>query len=152
MRRIASILVLAGLLAGAAPAAAKPRAYAGKTSGGHKITFKLRGGKIVDPVAGVPTTCLPIQGGGAPTTGVDVMHPLGWVKVGDTIDFYTEEKPFAYYNEVRINQRFSSRRGPGGVITGAPRMQYSFLIPKYPIGTFQVYSCLGEATFRARPV
>jgi hypothetical protein len=30
------------------------------------------------------------------------------------------------------------------------RLQYSFLIPKYPIGTFTVYSCLGGGTFQAR--
>jgi hypothetical protein len=151
MRKAASILVLAGLLAGAAPAAAKPISYVGKTSGGHEITFKLRGGKIYNPVAGVPTTCLPIQGGGTPQTGVDLMHPAGWVKVGDTIDFWTQEKPFAYYNEVRINQRFSSQRRARGVITGKLRMQYQFLIPKYPPGTFSIYSCLGNATFKARP-
>jgi hypothetical protein len=31
------------------------------------------------------------------------------------------------------------------------RWQYEFLIPKYPIGTFAIYSCLGEATFAAKP-
>jgi len=29
---------------------------------------------------------------------------------------------------------------------------YEFLVPKYPIGTFVIYSCLGEGTYRARPV
>jgi hypothetical protein len=30
------------------------------------------------------------------------------------------------------------------------RLQYSFLIPKYPIGTFTIYSCLGGGTFKAK--
>lgn len=30
------------------------------------------------------------------------------------------------------------------------RLQYSFLVPKYPIGTFQIYSCLGGVTFSAK--
>ena len=37
-----------------------------------------------------------------------------------------------------------------GRITGRMRLQYSFLIPKYPIGTFTIYSCLGGATFKAK--
>jgi hypothetical protein len=34
---------------------------------------------------------------------------------------------------------------------GKLRWQYEFLIPKYPIGTFSIYSCLGEGTFTAKP-
>jgi hypothetical protein len=30
-------------------------------------------------------------------------------------------------------------------------MQYSFMVPKFPIGTFSTYSCLGNATYKARP-
>jgi len=152
MRRIAIIVALAGLLASAAPAvAAKSTTYAGKTSGGQPITFKVRGGKIYNPEAGVPVSCLPIQGGGTPQTGVDLMHPAGWVKIGDAVDFSYEQKPYAHYNDVTMNQRFSSRRGKGGVITGALRMQYQFMVPKFPIGTFSIYSCLGNATYTARP-
>jgi hypothetical protein len=74
------------------------------------------------------------------------------VKVGDTVDFSYEQKPYAHFNDVTMNQRFSSRRGKGGVITGALRMQYQFMVSKFPIGTFSIYSCLGEATFQAKPV
>ena len=151
MKKVATIMVCAGLLVGAAPATAKKVSYVGKTSAGHKITFKVKGSRIYNPVAGIPTTCLPIQGGGAPQVGVDVMHPLGWVKLGESLDFYTEEKPFAFYNEVKLNQRFTSKGRAGGQITGALRMQYQFMVPKFTPGTFSIYSCLGEATFKASP-
>ena len=39
-----------------------------------------------------------------------------------------------------------------GTISGAIRVQYSFLIPKYPIPSFAIYSCLGNMKFTARPV
>jgi hypothetical protein len=149
-----SLLALTGALVVAAPvasAAARTVEYKGKTSSGQPITFKLRGNKIVNPVAGVGTSCLPIQGLGNPTTGVDLMNPLGWIRVGDHVKFWTKQKPHSYYNEVQINQEFSSQRGPRGAITGKLRMQYQFLIPKYPIGTFSIFSCLGTATFKATP-
>ena len=154
MRKIVPMLTLAGLLAGAAPAAstaAKPVKYAGKTSGGQPIRFTLRGARIINPVAGVPVNCLPIQGGGRPSVGVDLMNPVGWLKVGDTVSFSYEQAVYGFWNEVTVNQRFTSRRGKRGAIAGKLRMQYEFMVPKYPIGTFSIYSCLGNATFTARP-
>lgn len=151
MRKTASILVVAGLLIGAGDAAAKSATYVGKTSSGHKITFKLRGNKVVNPEAGIGVTCLPIQGGGTPKTGADYMYPLIKIRLGTTKKFKTEQTPAFYFRKVLVNQQFSSRRRRGGLITGKLRMQYSFLISKYPIGTFNVYSCLGTATYRARP-
>ena len=41
-------------------------------------------------------------------------------------------------------------RGRGGVISGRMRLQYQFMISKFPIGTFSIYSCLGGATFKAK--
>jgi hypothetical protein len=38
-----------------------------------------------------------------------------------------------------------------GTIRGQLRQQFSFLIPKYPIGTFIIYSCLGTTKFTAKP-
>ena len=153
MRKSLVAVALVTLVAVAVPAAAgaKTIKYKGKTSSGHKITFKVKGKRIYDPVAGMPIHCLSIQGGGSPMTGAELLHPKGWIKIGDKVKFWTNEKPTYYYNEVRKNQQFSSRKGRGGVITGRLRMQYSFMIPKYPIGTFVIYSCLGNATFKARP-
>ena len=151
MKKSASILALAGLLATAGPAAAKSIPYVGKTSSGHKITFKLRGNKVVNPQAGIGVTCIPIQGGGTPRTGADYMYPLIKIKLGTKKKFKTEQTPAFYFRNVLVNQEFTSRRGRNRRITGKLRMQYSFLISKYPIGTFIVYSCLGTATYKAEP-
>ena len=151
MKKAAPILVLAGLLVAAGPAAAKSTTYVGKTSSGHKITFKLKGNKVVNPEAGIGVTCLPIQGGGSPRTGADYMYPLIKIKVGTTKKFTTEQTPAFYWRKVEVNQQFSSRRGRNGRITGKLRMQYSFLVSKYPIGTFTIFSCLGTATYKAKP-
>ena len=42
--------------------------------------------------------------------------------------------------------RVITKKFRNGTIRGSLRWQYEFLIPKYPIGTFSIYSCLGEAT------
>ena len=63
------------------------------------------------------------------------------------------KKPAFHYNEVTTKHTLSSRLNRRtGVITGKQRIQYSFLIPKYPIGTFVIYSCLGSGKFKAKPV
>jgi hypothetical protein len=67
------------------------------------------------------------------------------------VEFQSEIKPAFYYNEVTANFRFTTKKLRNGTIKGQMRWQYEFLIPKYPIGTFSIYSCLGEATFQAKP-
>jgi hypothetical protein len=63
----ATLLAVAAFCALAVPAgavAAKPVKYVGKTSGGHKVTFKLYGGKKIDDFeTGIPTTCIPADAG-----------------------------------------------------------------------------------------
>ena len=61
-------------------------------------------------------------------------------------------KPAFHYNEVTMNHDLWLKRRGGGVMTGRMRLQYQFLIPKYPPGTFAIYSCLGGATFKAKAV
>ena len=53
--------------------------------------------------------------------------------------------------EVTMHFRVITKKFRNGTVKGSLRWQYEFLIPKYPIGTFSIYSCLGEATFRAKP-
>ena len=148
----ATVLAVAALCAVALPAsaAAKPVKYAGKTSSGHKVTFKLvRGKQAVDFVTGAPVTCIPIQGGGQSFVGAE---PLVYTfQINRTVEFQSKIKPAFYYNEVTANFRFTSKKLRNGTIKGHLRWQYEFLIPKYPIGTFSIYSCLGEATFSAKP-
>jgi hypothetical protein len=147
-----ALLCLVALVALPATAsAAKPVKYAGKTSSGHKVTFKLvRSKQAVDFVTGAPVTCIPIQGGGQSFVGAE---PLVYTfQINRTVEFQSKIKPAFYYNEVTANFRFTSKKLRNGTIRGHLRWQYEFLIPKYPIGTFSIYSCLGEATFKAKPV
>jgi hypothetical protein len=63
-----------------------------------------------------------------------------------------EEDPAFYWNEVTNHYSLSNKKHRDGTITGKLRNVYEFLVPKYPIGTFVIYSCLGENTFKAKPV
>jgi hypothetical protein len=71
----------------------------------------------------------------------------GSLPVRPQISFSLMQKPAFYYNEVTMNYRVTAKKLRNGRIKGSLRWQYQFLIPKYPIGTFSIYSCLGEATF-----
>jgi len=138
------------LLASAGPAAAKPVAYKGKTSSGHKITFTVKGGRVHDLTAGIRMSCIPIQGGGMPLGGSEIYGFRGSVPLKPHVRFKFMSKPAFHYNEVTMNHDLWLKRRGTGTISGRMRLQYSFLIPKYPIGTFSVYSCLGGATFTAK--
>ncbi len=150
----ATVLAAAAICALALPAgaaAAKPVKYVGKTSAGHKVTFVLIRGKKVDRfVTGTPTQCIAIQGGGTPYVGVDPW-PNSWFFVNRTAKFQAMMKPAFYWNEVTTNFEVTSKKLRNGTITGHLRRQYEFLVPKYTPGTFSIYSCLGEATFKAKP-
>ncbi|HEX2232248.1 MAG TPA: hypothetical protein VHG69_02670 [Thermoleophilaceae bacterium] len=154
MRKLLVFVAVASLLAAAVPAAAqaaKGVPYKGKTTGGHPITFKYSKGKMHNVKTGVPMTCISIQGGGSPVTGAD-LWTAGWLKVGLRDHKVTETSPTAlHYRDVTKNHTINTRRGRNGAITGSIRVQFSFLIPKYPIGTFSIYSCLGSMKFKATP-
>lgn len=145
------LLAIAASLLLAAPAlAAKAVKYAGKTSSGHKVTFTLKNKRMHDLTAGVRMSCIPIQGGGAPSGGPEIFGFRGSTRFKRHIEFSFMAKPAFYYNEVTMNHDVWTDRRPGGLITGRMRLQYQFLIPKYPPGTFSIYSCLGGAKFKAR--
>jgi hypothetical protein len=149
----AGLIAAAAVLALAVPAGAvaKPVKYVGKTSSGHKVTFKLvNNKKAVDFVTGAPVTCIPIQGGGHNFVGAEPM--VLWFGINRKVEFDAKLKPAFYYNEVTMHFRVITKKFRNGIIKGSLRWQYEFLIPKYPIGTFSIYSCLGEATFRAKPL
>ncbi len=151
MRRLLLLVALIAPLAAAGPAVAKPVAYSGKTSSGHKITFTTKGGRIHDLTAGVRASCLSIQGGGAPISGGELFAFRGSVPLKPHVTFSFMAKPAFHYNEVTMKHDLWVRRGAGNRLSGKMRLQYSFLIPKYPIGTFTIYSCLAGATFTAKP-
>lgn len=126
-----ALLCLVALLALPATAsAAKPVKYAGKTSSGHKVTFKLV--RASRPSISSPARPSPAS------------RSRAW-------EFPVKAKPAFHYNEVTMNYRVTSKKLRNGTIKGHLRWQYELLIPKYPMGTFSIYSCLGEATFTAKP-
>jgi hypothetical protein len=147
----AGLIAAAAVLALAVPAGAvaKPVKYVGKTSSGHKLTFNLKGKQVSKFVTGAPVTCIPIQGGGQNFVGAEPM--VLWFGINRTVEFDAKLKPAFYYNEVTMHFRVISKKLRNGTVKGSLRWQYEFLIPKYPIGTFSIYSCLGEATFQAKP-
>lgn len=157
MRKLSiAAAIVALLLCAVAPAATaatgKGIAYEGKTSGGHKVTFMLTKRKALQFETGVPMTCLAIQGGGAPISGVEPFI-YTWIKVGARkAELSDYVKPSFHYNEVTRNHTITLRRGRNKTMRGSIRTQYQFMIPKFPIGTFSIYSCLGSMKFSARPV
>ena len=60
-----------------------------------------------------------------------------------------EEKPAFHWREVTVNHDLWIKRR-GNTIKGRMRQQYEFMISKFPIGTFSIYSCLGGAKFTAK--
>ena len=153
MKMLALPLTALALFTAAAPAyAAKAVTYKGKTSSGHKIKFQVKNGRVHDLVGGIRMACVSIQGGGAPLGGSEIFGFKGSVPLKRHNKFSFKGKPAFYYNEVTMNHDlFLNRRG-NGVISGRMRLQYQFLIPKYPPGTFAIYSCAGGATFKAKAV
>ena len=123
---------------------------AGKTSSGHKVNFKVKNKRIHNMRAGVRMSCIPIQGGGLPLGGPEFYGFNGSLPVRPHVEFSLMGKPAFHYNEVTMKHDLWLKRRSQRTITGKMRLQYSFLVPKYPIGTFQIYSCLGGATFKAR--
>jgi len=151
MKKTITPLTVIALLALAAPASAgKAVSYKGKTSSGHPVTFKVKNKRIHDLTAGIRMSCIPIQGGGRPLGGSEL---FGWsgsrrIKRHDKYTFMV--KPAFHWREVTTNYELWLKRGKGR-ITGRMRLQYQFMISKFPIGTFSIYSCLGGGTFKAKP-
>ena len=150
MKKTLTSFTVIALLALAAPtSAAEAVTYKGKTRSGHKVSFQAKNGRINNVTAGIRMSCIPIQGGGRPTGGSEVFGFRGSLPVRSHLAYSFMEKPAFHYNKVTMkNDLWLKRRGKR-TITGSMRLQYSFLIPKYPIGTFAIYSCLGGATFKA---
>jgi hypothetical protein len=149
-KTITSLTVIAALAVAAPASAGKAVTYKGKTSSGHTVTFKVKNKRIHNLTAGIRMSCIPIQGGGRPTGGSEVFGFRGSLPVRRHLSYSFMEKPAFHYNEVTMkNDLWLKRRGKH-TISGRMRLQYSFLIPKYPIGTFTIYSCLGGGTFRAK--
>ena len=145
-------LAVVAALAMSGTAAAKATDYVGKTDSGHKVTFTLKNGMMHELRAAVRMSCIPIQGGGNPMAGADLFGFRGKTRMKPNIEFSFMSKPAFHYNEVKMIHQMSTERKPGGVIKGRMRLLYQFLIPKYPIGTFSIYSCHGGAAYKVEKV
>ena len=148
MRLFAVLIALTAVLAAASPASARAVSYRGKTSSGHKITFTIKNGRVHDLTAGIRMSCVAIQGWGPPTGGSEVFGFRGSIPLRAHNRYTFEGKPAFFWNDVTMNNDLWLKRR-GRAITGRMRLQYGFLVPKYPPGTFVTYSCLGGATFKA---
>ena len=152
MKKTITALTAIAVLALAGPAsAAKSVTYTGKTSSGHKVTFEVKGKRIHNLTAGIRMSCIPIQGGGRPLGGSEVFGFRGSLPVRRHLTYSFMEKPAFHFNEVTMKNDLWLKQRGRRTITGRMRLQYSFLISKYPIGTFTIYSCLGTATYKAKP-
>jgi hypothetical protein len=152
MRKLITFVAVAALFGAAVPAAHAAKVpYKGKTSSGHKVTFSVAKGKIWNLKTGVAMTCIPIQGTGSPQTGLDLWFANGLKLPTRNLKVTEKSASSLHYLEVTKNHTVNVRRKRNGVVSATVRVQYSFLIPKYPIGTFTIYSCLGNMKFSAKP-
>jgi len=156
MKKTATALTVIAALALAGPAAAKPQVYKGKTSSGLPITAKIDKGVVRYFVAGISTNCVPIQSrstNGFPKTGVDTFGLESTdIKVKKRHHRFTfMRKPSFHFREVTTNHDLWIKRR-GKRISGRMRIQYSYLVSTFPVGSFNVYSCLGSGKFKAKRV
>ena len=151
-KTITFLAVIAALTLAGPAAAAKTTTYKGKTSAGHPATIKVKNNRIRYILGGVRMSCIPIQGGGRPLGGSDIfgVEGMSWSLNKRHHSISVMGKPAFHWREVtQKHDLWLKRRGKGGVISGRMRLQYQFLVSKFPIGTFSIYSCLGGATFKA---
>jgi hypothetical protein len=154
MTRTARVIAVAAALSlvAAAPAAAKPVNYKGKTAGGHTITFKHEGKRVWFIYTMVPTVCLPTNRIGARSiTGAEIFNPPGPEIVGRKVTFKYKQKPALYYNDVTKHYEVTLKKGARGKLTGKLHLTFSFIVPTFPMPSMIIYSCVGKSTFSARP-
>lgn len=163
----AALAALAFLvLAGPAAAAGKKKAekpwnnpnkaveYVGETASGHEIKFTFKKNALHDMSSGISVSCIPIQGSGPPSGGVEIFDYSGYVALNPQgEDFEFMKKVSVYYNEVTVKHTLAtSINRKNGTIRGTQRMQFSYFLPKFPMPNFAIYSCLAEGSFVAKPV
>ena len=164
---LAALVALALLvLAGPAAAAGKRKAerpwnnpnraveYVGKTASGHEIEFTFKKNALWDMASGISVSCIPIQGSGPPSGGVELFDYSGYVALNPKgEDFEFMKKVSVYYNEVTVKHTLAtSINRKNGTIRGTQRMQFSYFLPQFPMPKFAIYSCLAEGSFVAKPV
>lgn len=146
MRKTITLAAAAAALALAAPASAGAVKYAGKTSGGAKITFNFAKGKMKKMRSFIYVTCTSAQSSEV-KGGVDYYRPPGAIPVGKEVK-RSERQPsaVAYGNPTKYYTVKSKRKGKR--ITGKLRLSFSYYIPDlyYP----RIYMCTGVTNFSAK--
>jgi hypothetical protein len=153
MKRLATAVLATTALAlvAAGPAAAKPVAYAGKTSEGTKITFKLAGGKIKQLKTFVPVTCVPSTAGDTTQAGMDSYNAPGSYPLGKETQREALQESGMHYNKVtKVYTVIKPRRKRNGTVVGKLRMSFSkSVLATDAFGNFRlaIYICQGTARF-----
>ncbi len=152
MNKAISALAVAGLLVGAASAEAKSVKYAGKTTSGHKITFKKSGNRIKNVKSGTPVVCLPGTTGYSSRAGADVFNPPGAFRVGTTTKRKKLQKTGMWYSKVTKNYKVTTKKA-GNKIKGKLHMSFSYAMPVFDYwgARLVIYACSGDTKFTARP-
>jgi hypothetical protein len=151
MKKAIAPLTVIAVLALAGPASAgKATTYRGKTSSGHKVSFKVKNGRIHDLTGGIRMSCIPIQNGWLNMGGSEIFTVRGSLPMKRHNKYSFMGKPAFHHNEVTMNHDLWLKKRGKRKYTGRMRLQYQFMISTYPVGTFTIYSCLGGATFTAK--
>jgi hypothetical protein len=155
MRTSAPALTAAALataLALAGPAAAKPVAYKGKTSGGFEITFTRVGGAVKGVQTLLPTSCVP-AGEGTARAGDEIYEPPGKLALGREVRKSALQDAAMHYDDVTKNYRFNAKKHRDGKITGRLHVNFSFQTVIFGADPKLLgWVCQGDGTFSAKPV
>ena len=143
--------LVAALTVAAAPAAAvQPGSYAGKTDGGFRMSFKVKGNKVSKLSGMVPTTC------GSPTGGAraggEIFKPPGKFQIGKTRKAKAKQHPAMHYSKVTKNYKVTLKKAGRGGFKAKLHVNFSFLTLEYGYDgpRLKTWICRGDDSFTAR--
>ena len=153
MRKAIVALALFSMLSAVSVAQARTVAYSGKTTGGHRITFKKTGNNIKRVKTGVPTVCLPTSSTFYPSrSGVDLFNPPGSFKLNATTKRQKLQKTAMWHAKVTKYYTLKLRRA-GRKVKGSLQATFSYALPviDYYGPRLIIYVCRSNTKFSARP-
>jgi len=142
------------LLVAAAPAAAKPVAYKGKTKAGQTVTFKRTGGSVSRFSAYVPVMCASTRTSDT-RAGAEAFNPPGSIRIGGE-QAITAELPVSMGMGDTATKNFhvTLQKGRRGALTGKLDLNFMAIEPYYNAWGYldgNTFVCQGSTTFTARP-
>jgi hypothetical protein len=150
---IATIAALA-LLTAAAPAAAKPVAYKGKTKAGHAIVFKRAGNSVSGLRAYVPVMCVSTRTSDT-RAGAEAFTPPGLIRIGGEQAIQAElPVSMGMGDTATKNFHVTLRKGRRGAISGKLDLNFMAIEPYFNSMGYldgNTFVCQGSTTFSARP-